>query len=162
MCQSGEGCKRITKVLDLPWSTVKTVIIKWGNYTAVTLLRIPFRIDEKPRNNGQEGFQEAYSNINRAASINGKYLVCTTGDCSHVFITCLVWDMVERWNPISWRKDWISQNFSALKTLLNACGQMFYDLGKPKWIILVIIPNGIFGAKTTLNITERSPWDHHN
>ncbi len=34
MYQSGEGYKRISKALDIPWNTVKTVIIEWRKYGA--------------------------------------------------------------------------------------------------------------------------------
>ncbi|KAM9392316.1 transcription factor BTF3 homolog 4-like isoform 2-T2 [Pholidichthys leucotaenia] len=50
--QSGEGYKRISKALSIPWNTVKTVIIKWRKYgTTVTLPRTgrPSKIDEKSR-----------------------------------------------------------------------------------------------------------------
>ena len=50
--QSGEGYKIISKALDIPWNTVKTVIIKWRKYgTTETLPRTgrPSKIDEKTR-----------------------------------------------------------------------------------------------------------------
>ncbi|KAI3360768.1 hypothetical protein L3Q82_013010 [Scortum barcoo] len=50
--QSGEGYKRISKELNIPWNTVKTVIIKWRKYgTTVTLPRTgrPSKIDDKTR-----------------------------------------------------------------------------------------------------------------
>uniref|UniRef100_A0AAY5KGF8 Transposase Tc1-like domain-containing protein n=1 Tax=Esox lucius TaxID=8010 RepID=A0AAY5KGF8_ESOLU len=36
--QSGEGWKIISKALDIPWNTVKTVIIKWRKYGATETL----------------------------------------------------------------------------------------------------------------------------
>ncbi len=50
--QSGEGYKRISKALDIPWNTVKTVIIKWRKYGATVILTsngCPSKIDEKMR-----------------------------------------------------------------------------------------------------------------
>ncbi|XP_077348675.1 ubiquitin carboxyl-terminal hydrolase 14 isoform X1 [Lithobates pipiens] len=50
--QAGEGYKRISKALDIPWNTVKTIVIKWRKYgTTVTLPRTgrPPKIDEKTR-----------------------------------------------------------------------------------------------------------------
>ncbi|XP_061700300.1 histone-lysine N-methyltransferase NSD2 isoform X3 [Syngnathoides biaculeatus] len=50
--QSGEGYKRISKALNMPWNTVKTVIVKWRKYgTTVTLPRTgrPSKIDKKTR-----------------------------------------------------------------------------------------------------------------
>uniref|UniRef100_A0A674EJM0 Tc1-like transposase DDE domain-containing protein n=1 Tax=Salmo trutta TaxID=8032 RepID=A0A674EJM0_SALTR len=50
--QSGEGYKRISKALHIPWNTVKTVIIKWRKYvTTETLPRTgrPSKIYEKTR-----------------------------------------------------------------------------------------------------------------
>lgn len=50
--QLGEVSKRISKALDVPWNTVKTVIIKWRKYGATVILpRIgcPSKIDEKMR-----------------------------------------------------------------------------------------------------------------
>uniref|UniRef100_A0AAY5K1L0 Transposase Tc1-like domain-containing protein n=1 Tax=Esox lucius TaxID=8010 RepID=A0AAY5K1L0_ESOLU len=50
--QSGEGYKIISKTLDMPWNTVKAIIIKWRNYgTTETLPRTggPSKIDEKTR-----------------------------------------------------------------------------------------------------------------
>ncbi len=50
--KSGDGYRRISKVLDIPWNTVKTVIIKWRKYgTTVTLPRTgrPSKIDEKTK-----------------------------------------------------------------------------------------------------------------
>uniref|UniRef100_A0AAY5L6C3 Transposase Tc1-like domain-containing protein n=1 Tax=Esox lucius TaxID=8010 RepID=A0AAY5L6C3_ESOLU len=50
--QSGEEYKIISKALDIPWNTVKTVIIKWRKYgTTETLPRAghPSKIDEKTR-----------------------------------------------------------------------------------------------------------------
>ncbi|KAM4031045.1 uncharacterized protein ACNLHF_018613 isoform 1-T2 [Anomaloglossus baeobatrachus] len=50
--QSGEGYKKISKSLDIPWNTVKTVIKKWHKFgTTVTLPRTgrPSKIDEKTR-----------------------------------------------------------------------------------------------------------------
>lgn len=54
--------QRISKALDIPWNTVKTVIIKWRKYgTTVTLPRTgrPTKVDEKTRRN----WSEAYGNI---------------------------------------------------------------------------------------------------
>lgn len=50
--QSGEGCKRISKKLNIPWNTVKTIIIKWRKYgPTVTLPRTghPSKIVDKVR-----------------------------------------------------------------------------------------------------------------
>ncbi|XP_037106285.1 uncharacterized protein LOC119122170 isoform X5 [Syngnathus acus] len=50
--QSGEGYKRISKALNISWSTVKSVIVKWRkNGTTVPLPRTgrPSKIDEKTR-----------------------------------------------------------------------------------------------------------------
>ncbi|XP_061680388.1 uncharacterized protein LOC133503149 [Syngnathoides biaculeatus] len=50
--QSGEGYKRISKGLNIPWNTVKSVIVKWRkNGTTVPLPRTgrPSKIDEKTR-----------------------------------------------------------------------------------------------------------------
>ena len=50
--QSGEGYKKISKALDIPWNTVKTIINKWRKYgTTVTLLRTgrPPKIDERTK-----------------------------------------------------------------------------------------------------------------
>ncbi|XP_053320788.1 general transcription factor IIF subunit 1-like [Spea bombifrons] len=50
--RSGEGYKKISKALDIPWNTVKAVIIKWRKYgTTETLPRTgrPSKIDEKTR-----------------------------------------------------------------------------------------------------------------
>ncbi|XP_019752572.1 uncharacterized protein LOC109532249 [Hippocampus comes] len=50
--QSGEGYKKISKALSIPWSTVKSVIVKWRkNGTTVPLPRTgrPSKIDEKTR-----------------------------------------------------------------------------------------------------------------
>uniref|UniRef100_A0AAY5L3A7 Transposase Tc1-like domain-containing protein n=1 Tax=Esox lucius TaxID=8010 RepID=A0AAY5L3A7_ESOLU len=48
--QSGEGYKRISKALDIPWNTVKTVIIKWRKCGTTEILPRtgrPSKIDEK-------------------------------------------------------------------------------------------------------------------
>ncbi|XP_019732732.1 histone-lysine N-methyltransferase NSD2 [Hippocampus comes] len=48
--RSGEGYKRISKALNMPWNTVKTVVVKWRKYgTTVTLPRTgrPSKINEK-------------------------------------------------------------------------------------------------------------------
>ncbi|XP_077420004.1 histone-lysine N-methyltransferase NSD2 isoform X2 [Vanacampus margaritifer] len=50
--QSGEGYKRISKTLGMPWNTVKTVIVKWRKYgTTENLPRTgrPSKLDEKMR-----------------------------------------------------------------------------------------------------------------
>ncbi|XP_061542774.1 chromodomain-helicase-DNA-binding protein 6 isoform X3 [Phycodurus eques] len=50
--QSGEGYKRISKALNVPWSTVKAVIIKWRKFgTTESLPRSgrPSKTDEKTR-----------------------------------------------------------------------------------------------------------------
>ncbi|MCJ8729688.1 hypothetical protein PDJAM_G00109390 [Pangasius djambal] len=50
--QSGEGYKRISKTLDIPWNTVKTIIIKWRKCGATATLPrtgLPSKIDEKTR-----------------------------------------------------------------------------------------------------------------
>ncbi len=50
--QSGEVYKIISKALDIPWNTVKTVIIKWRIYGATVILPsngCPSKIDDKMR-----------------------------------------------------------------------------------------------------------------
>ncbi|XP_077572581.1 uncharacterized protein LOC144196367 isoform X1 [Stigmatopora nigra] len=50
--QSGDGYKRISKALNIPWNTVKSVLVRWKkNGTTVTLPRSgrPSKIDEKTR-----------------------------------------------------------------------------------------------------------------
>ncbi|XP_057696935.1 uncharacterized protein LOC130918837 [Corythoichthys intestinalis] len=50
--QSGDGYKRISKALNIPWNTVKSVLVRWRkNGTTVTLPRTgrPSKIDEKTR-----------------------------------------------------------------------------------------------------------------
>uniref|UniRef100_A0AAY5L2M0 Tc1-like transposase DDE domain-containing protein n=1 Tax=Esox lucius TaxID=8010 RepID=A0AAY5L2M0_ESOLU len=50
--QSGEGYKIISKALDIPWNTVKTVIIKWRKYSTTGILPRtghPSKMNEKTR-----------------------------------------------------------------------------------------------------------------
>ena len=50
--KSGEGYKKMSKALDIPWNTVKTIINKWRKYgTTLTLLRTgrPPKIDGKTK-----------------------------------------------------------------------------------------------------------------
>ncbi len=74
--QSGEVYKIISKAIDIPWNTVKTVIIKWRKYGATVILPRaghPSKIDEKMR-------RKLVSNIKGAAGISGKYWLCSTYD----------------------------------------------------------------------------------
>lgn len=59
--RSGEGYKRISKALDIPWNTVKTIINKWRKHgTTVTLPRTgrPSKIEEKTRRKLPRGLQQ--------------------------------------------------------------------------------------------------------
>ena len=50
--RSGDGCKNISKALNIPWRTVKTIIKKWKAYgTTKTLSRSghPFKRDDEAR-----------------------------------------------------------------------------------------------------------------
>ena len=50
--KSGKGYKNISKALNIPWSTVKTIIKKWKTYgTTKTLLRSgrPSKLDNQAR-----------------------------------------------------------------------------------------------------------------
>ena len=79
--QSGRRYKIFSTALQIPWSTVKTVIMKWRKYgTTVTTknwMSLQNWWKDKTKT-GQGGCQEAYSNTEGAAGISGKNWLCTT------------------------------------------------------------------------------------
>ena len=79
--QSGKRYKKISKALDTPWKTVKTVInLIWHNSDITknwTSLKNWWKDKKKI---GPGGCQEAYSNIKGAAGISGKYWLCSACD----------------------------------------------------------------------------------
>ena len=69
--RSGDGYKNISKVLNIPWSTVKTIIKKWKAYgTTKTLPRSgrPSKLDDQTRSL----IREVNGNFERANCFYGK------------------------------------------------------------------------------------------
>uniref|UniRef100_A0AAY5KP51 Transposase Tc1-like domain-containing protein n=1 Tax=Esox lucius TaxID=8010 RepID=A0AAY5KP51_ESOLU len=108
--QSGEGYKRISKALDIPRYTVKTVIIKWRKYgTTETLPRTgsPSKIDEKGR---RKLVREASKMPTETLKELQEYLACT---CCVLHVTTIsrilhmngLWGRVARQNPFLPKKN---------------------------------------------------------
>ena len=73
--RSVNGYKNISKALNIPWSTVKTITKKWKVYgTIKTLPRSgrPSKLDDQARRRLIRGHQEANGNFERATYLNGK------------------------------------------------------------------------------------------
>ena len=70
--RSGDWQKNISKALNIPWSTIKTIIKKWKAYsTTKTLLRSgrPSKLDDQSK---RRLIREANGNLERATGLYGK------------------------------------------------------------------------------------------
>ena len=73
--RSGDGYKNISKTLDIPWSTVKTIIKKWKAYGPMkTLPRSgrPSKLDDQARRTDQRSHQETNGKFERPICLYGK------------------------------------------------------------------------------------------
>ncbi|XP_077439484.1 uncharacterized protein LOC144062224 [Vanacampus margaritifer] len=98
--QSGEGYKRISKALNISWSTVKSVIVKWRkNGTTVPLPRTgrPSKIDEKTR---RELVREAVKRPTATLKELQEFLA-STGCSVHVTTISRLLHMSGLWGRVS-------------------------------------------------------------
>uniref|UniRef100_A0A803JMT1 Transposase Tc1-like domain-containing protein n=1 Tax=Xenopus tropicalis TaxID=8364 RepID=A0A803JMT1_XENTR len=105
--QSGEGYKRISKALDVPWNTVKTVIINCRKYgTTVTLPRTgcPSKIDEKTR---RKLVREATKRPTATLKELQQYLA-STGCLVHVTTISRILHMSGLWGRVARRKPFLT------------------------------------------------------
>ena len=81
--RSGDGCKNISKALNIPWSTVKTIIKKWKAYGATkTLPRSgsPSKLDDQARRRLiREATKRPMANLKERHAFMAK-----TGHCVHL------------------------------------------------------------------------------
>lgn len=106
--QSGEGYRRISKALDIPWNTVKKVIIKWRKYaTTVTLPRTgrPSKIDEKTR---RKLVREAAKRPTATWKELQEFLA-STGSVIHVTTISRILHMSEPWSGVARRKPFLAK-----------------------------------------------------
>ena len=106
--QSGEGYKIISKALDIPWNTVKTVIIKWRKYgTTVTLPRTGrhSKIDEKTR---RKLIREASKRPTATLKELQEFLA-STGCVLHVTTISRILHMCGLWGRVARRKPFLSK-----------------------------------------------------
>uniref|UniRef100_A0AAY5JXF0 Transposase Tc1-like domain-containing protein n=1 Tax=Esox lucius TaxID=8010 RepID=A0AAY5JXF0_ESOLU len=104
--QSG-GYKRISKALDIPWNTVKTVIIKWRKYgTTDSLPRTghPSKMYEKTR---RKPVREASK---RPTATLKELQVClaSTGCVLHVTTISCILHMNGLWGRVARRKPFLT------------------------------------------------------
>uniref|UniRef100_A0AAY5KP04 Transposase Tc1-like domain-containing protein n=1 Tax=Esox lucius TaxID=8010 RepID=A0AAY5KP04_ESOLU len=153
--QSGERYKIISKALDIPWNTVKTVIVKVRKYgTTETLPRTkhPTKMYEKTRRK-----------LVREAS---KRPIASTGCVLHVTTISCILHMNGLWGRVARRKPFLTKkNIQAwlkfAKTNIKSPKSMWENVlwsDETKVELLAIIPKGMFGVKTTLHITQRTPY----
>uniref|UniRef100_A0AAR2JMY3 Transposase Tc1-like domain-containing protein n=1 Tax=Pygocentrus nattereri TaxID=42514 RepID=A0AAR2JMY3_PYGNA len=106
--QSGEGYKRISKSLNIPWNTVKTVIIKWRKHgTTVTLPRTgrPSKIDDKTR---RKLVREAAKRPTATLKELQEFLASTS--CAvHVTTISHLLHMSGLWGRVARRKPYLSK-----------------------------------------------------
>uniref|UniRef100_A0AAY5K3U8 Transposase Tc1-like domain-containing protein n=1 Tax=Esox lucius TaxID=8010 RepID=A0AAY5K3U8_ESOLU len=110
--QSGEGYKRTSKALDIPWNTVKTVIIKWRKYgTTETLPRTgrPSKIDEKTR---RKLVREA-SKRPTAILKEMQELLASTGSVLHMITISRILHMNGLWDRVARRPFLTKKNIQA-------------------------------------------------
>uniref|UniRef100_A0A803K548 Transposase n=1 Tax=Xenopus tropicalis TaxID=8364 RepID=A0A803K548_XENTR len=106
--QSGEGYKRVSKALDIPWNTAKTVIIKCRKYgTTVTLPRTgrPSKIDEKTR---RKLVREATKRPTATLKELQEYLA-STGCVVHVTTIYHTLHMSGLWGTVARRKPFLTK-----------------------------------------------------
>ena len=127
--RSGDGCKNISKALNIPWSTVKTIIKKWKAYsTTKTLPRSgsPSKLDDQARSD-----QRATGLYNRVVTVcmwqypkHSTSLACTVG-----------WQEGRHYS----KKPTIRPVWGLQKNtleILKSYGKKFCGLMKPKWNFL--------------------------
>uniref|UniRef100_A0AAY5K3N1 Transposase Tc1-like domain-containing protein n=1 Tax=Esox lucius TaxID=8010 RepID=A0AAY5K3N1_ESOLU len=107
--QSGEGYQRISKELDIPWNTVKTVIIKRRKYgTTETLPRTghPSKIYEKMRRKlvreASKRPPATLKELQEFLASTGRILHVTT--ISRILHMNGLWGRVARWKPFLTKK----------------------------------------------------------
>uniref|UniRef100_A0AAY5KLD1 Transposase Tc1-like domain-containing protein n=1 Tax=Esox lucius TaxID=8010 RepID=A0AAY5KLD1_ESOLU len=96
--QSGEGYKRIFKALNIPWNTVKTVIIELRKYgTTETLLRTgrPSKMDEKTRKLVREASKRPKETLKELQEI-----LAGTGCVLHVTTISCILHMNGLWSRV--------------------------------------------------------------
>lgn len=106
--QSGEGYKTISKELNIPWNTVKTIIIKWRKYgTTVTLPRTgrPSKIDDKTR---RKLIREAARRPTATLKELQEFLA-STGCVVHVTTISRLLHMSGLWGRVARRKPYLTK-----------------------------------------------------
>ncbi|KAJ7317060.1 hypothetical protein JRQ81_003222 [Phrynocephalus forsythii] len=106
--QSGEGYRRISKALDIPWSTVQ-IVIKWRKYGTTVTLPItghPCKIDEKTR---RKLVREAAKRPTATLKELQEYLASTrcvvhVTTFSGILHKSWLWSRVARWKPFSYEE----------------------------------------------------------
>ncbi len=98
--QSGEVYKIISKALDIPWNTVKTIIIKWRKYGATVILPstgCPSKIDENIR---RKLFREAAKRPTATLKELQEFLA-STGCIVHVTTISHILHMSGLWGRVA-------------------------------------------------------------
>uniref|UniRef100_A0AAY5KT08 Tc1-like transposase DDE domain-containing protein n=1 Tax=Esox lucius TaxID=8010 RepID=A0AAY5KT08_ESOLU len=149
--QSGEGFKRISKVLNVPWNTVKTVIINWRKYGTTETLPRTGRLSKNYEKMRRKLVREASKRPTATLKELQEYLA-STGCVLHVTTISHIHHLNGLWGRVARRKHFLTKkNLQARLKFAKACGKMCYGLMKPR---LKFFAKGMFGATKKTNTTH--------